>query len=109
MGLVDDGLRNLLHSLVVTGTALEHESEPSPPHSPAPASMIDWNLFEATEDTNLSLPSMDQQGVALIAQELINLLNSQDDEIGSEDEDEERSDGEDEQEAIIEPTVTGKL
>lgn len=112
MDLVDDGLRNLLHSLVVTGTTLESESEPSLPRSPAPlapASMIDWNLFEATEDTYLSSPSMDQQGVALIAQELIDRLNSQDDEIGSEDEDEERSDGNNEQEVVAEPTITGKL
>jgi hypothetical protein len=71
--------------------------------------MIDWNLFEATEDTYLSSPSMDQQGVALIAQELIDRLNSQDDEIGSEDEDEERSDGNNEQEVVAEPTITGKL
>jgi hypothetical protein len=110
--LIDDGLRNLLHSLVVTGTALDPDPpHPSPPRSQSPAptgtSMLDWNLFAATEDTNLSAPSMDQQGVALISQELMARLNEHEDEVDSQDEDEERSGDEDEQEALDEPTVIG--
>lgn len=98
---MEDATRHLLASLVGEGTdpypQMTRDSKPSPEYT------IDWNLFEATEDTDLA-HSADQEAVALIAQGLIERLDQLSLENISEDEAEERLEDE---ECPAEPVAHG--
>lgn len=102
--LVEDATRHLLASLVgVEGDSYPQMTRDS---QSRPQLGIDWNLLEATEETELA-QSADQQAVAMISQGLLERL----DQLSvldnfSEDEVDERSEDEDDP---PEPVVGGML
>lgn len=103
LNIVEDGLRNLLHSFSSHHPANRAQTAHSTRPASPPDAVLDWNLYEATEDTELDL-SAEQQAIALISQQLLDRLN--DANINSDDDDdEERSD--EEPEPIAEPVVSG--
>lgn len=101
--LVDSGTRNLLQSLVsgVPSTAADdttYTDQPSPPRGASP--IEGWGLFEAYGDTDLP-PSLEQQGIALIAKSLLDRF----DELSA-DENAERSEVDEDE--MLEPVISGK-
>ncbi|KAG6887038.1 hypothetical protein C0992_001119, partial [Termitomyces sp. T32_za158] len=103
--ILDNGLRHFLASFSgLDGTSL-YPSAGTQSNNTVPDSGINWNLFEAREETQLA-PSAMQQGVALTAQALLEQLNNT--EMHSDDDSyAERSDGEGETEPAPEPYVSG--
>ncbi|KAK7041004.1 hypothetical protein R3P38DRAFT_2768420 [Favolaschia claudopus] len=96
-----DGTQSRLASLAAPANYDPKTSTYSEPRlSPRRSSpIIDWGLSE-----NLALePSLDAPAVAVIAQELLDYVNT---EVNSGDEDEERSDGEEEMGEVEEPMVS---
>ncbi|KAK6988340.1 hypothetical protein R3P38DRAFT_3228904 [Favolaschia claudopus] len=96
-----DGTQSRLASLAAPANYDPKTSTYSEPRlSPRRSSpIIDWGLSE-----NLALePSLDAQAVAVIAQELLDYVNT---EVNSGDEDEERFDGEEEMGEVEEPMVS---
>ncbi|KAG6915323.1 hypothetical protein DXG01_012129 [Tephrocybe rancida] len=101
--IVEDAVRHLLASLAGQD-ASPYPLTQTKPEETAPDLGIHWNLFEATKDTQLA-PSAEQQGVALVAQGLLEQLDAMD--LPSDNEtSEERLDFESETETIAEPCVT---
>lgn len=96
--MIEDGLRNLLHALA-GNTNGQHRQTASRSPSP-PGTLIDWNLYNVNEDTNLA-PSAEQQRVASIAQDLLDRLDNLS--VSSADDEVERSDDE---HSADEPIVT---
>lgn len=101
-GLMDDAIRNLLAAF--SGPTGDPYPQMTKSGQTPPDYGVDWNLFEANENTDLSLSS-EQEAVGLIAQGLLERLDQLSDEDLSEDEVVERSD--DEGEELLEPVVGG--
>lgn len=97
--IIDDAMRELLASLA--GQPNNSEATDTPPA--ASSNIINWNLFEGTQDTDLDL-SPEQEAVSRIAQGILERFDEVLD--NSEDEDAERTD--DDEQSIQEPIVSGK-
>lgn len=113
-GLVDDGLRNLLLSLIPESERAANDahaqSDPlldSRRFSPRP-SHFNWNLFEATEPTDLA-PSLQEKGVSSIAQGLLDWLETTPDDLDSDEGDDERSDPGDDVEHGLDSEMNGNV
>jgi hypothetical protein len=87
--------------MAATGSVDNSGYDVPPPTNPLP--FEDWGLFEAHEDTELSV-SLEQQGIALIAQSLRNRFDELS--IGSADEGDERSDVDEDE--VIDATIAGE-
>ena len=100
--MIDSGTRNLLLSLSRSSRV---EDANQPEHAPGQATspIEGWGMFEANEETDLAM-SLEQQGVALIAQSLLDRFDELS--VGSADDDAERSVVE--EDAIFEPILAGK-
>jgi hypothetical protein len=105
LAMVDSATRNLLTSLAGPYSRVAEDSsnrtERTP--EPAPIPIEGWGLFEANEDTDLAL-SLEQQGIALIAQSLLDRFDEIS--VGSADNEDERSAVDEDN--VPEPIVPGK-
>ncbi|KIM87978.1 hypothetical protein PILCRDRAFT_3689 [Piloderma croceum F 1598] len=91
--MVDSGTRNLLKSIAGLSRAAAESGGNYPEHTPGPKPLDPlplggWGLFEANERTDLAMSS-EQQGVALIAQSLLDQFDKLS--VGSADEGAEQS------------------
>ncbi|KAK0448235.1 hypothetical protein EV421DRAFT_1900873 [Armillaria borealis] len=102
--LLDMGTRRLLQSMSRVSSAPSdpgsdvHMAPNSPPTPPPSVPSFDWNLFDANGGIDLN-PSAQEQGLSQIAEALLQYMEDDPDNIGSDDDLEdadERSDGEDE-------------
>ena len=108
LGMVDSGTRNLLKSIAGPSRAAAESGGNYPEHTPSPEPLDPlplggWGLFEANEITDLAMSS-EQQGVALIAQSLLDRFDELS--VGSADEGAEWS--EIDEDEVPEPTLAGK-
>jgi hypothetical protein len=105
LALVDNATRNLLTSLAGSSSPAASNGASGHEHTPEPAPIEGWGLFGANEDTELAM-SLEQQGVALITQSLLERFDELS--VGSaEDADADERSQVDEHE-VLEPTVAGK-
>lgn len=103
--MVDDATRNLLQSIAGPSTHVANSGANPPEHTDelAPFPIEGWGVFEANDDTDLAL-SVEQQGIALIAQLLLDRF----DEISVESADNEDERLEVDEDDVPEPIVPGK-
>jgi hypothetical protein len=108
LGIIDSGTRNLLKSIAgpsreaagSDGNYPEHAPSPEPPD---PSPLGGWGMFKASEDTDLAMSS-EQQGIALIAQSLLDRFDELS--VGSADDGAERSEVDEDE--VPEPSLAGK-
>jgi hypothetical protein len=104
LGIIDSGTRNLLKSLTGSSPSCADDSDTNhPERAPDSFPVEGWGLFEANEETNLAL-SLEQQGIALIAQSLLDRFDELS--VRSADDGAERS--EDDEDEVPEPTFSIK-
>jgi len=103
--MVDRATRNLLASLTESSsrTADRSASHDEDAPEPAPVPIEGWGAYQANEDTDLAL-SLEQQGIALVAQSVLDRLDEIS--VGSADGDDERSAVDEDD--VPEPIVPGE-
>jgi hypothetical protein len=103
LAMIDDATHNLLASLATPSS--RGVSHPADSPEPEPFPIEGWGLFEANEDTELSV-SLEQQSVALIARSLRERFDELS--VGSADDVDADERSQVDEDEIAEPTVTGK-